>query len=114
MEIICGNKKLVYANRICCFDNDAVELHHKFNDNDILSIKFMFRYDEANLRYELSSPENGRIELILYNFKNPMGTGLKQPIEIAQYKDKGIYLVFFVFKLDQANPILDLALYLED
>ena len=112
-SIICNKQKLLSSQRVCCFDNDSIEIEYQFDINDVLTIVFNFHYDEENTRYTLNSKENGKVVLDLYNFKSSLGTGLKTPQIIGKYKGKTISIVFFVTLLPEANPIVDYSLYLE-
>lgn len=112
-SIICNNQKLLASQRVCCFNNDSVEIKYQFDVTDVLTIVFNFHYDEENTRYTLNSKENGKVILDLYNFKSSFGTGLKTPQIIGKYKGKPISIVFFVTLLPEANPIVDYSLYLE-
>lgn len=112
--IFCKNYKLIESQRICCFDNEAITIEHRFDDKDILSVSFIFHYDDEVVRYTVDSSENGKVTFDLYNFKSSFGTGLKKPQSIAKYNGKYIYIVFFVTLLPDANPIIDYSLYLED
>ena len=79
----------------------------------ILSLVFNFNYDNEKTSYKISSPDGKSIVFDLFNFNNILGTGLKQPIEIANYKGKKLFAIFFVYKHKDANPILDISLYQE-
>lgn len=42
---------------------------------------------------------NNTITLQCINFDNALGTGLTEPVEIATYQDKKVYLNFWVYSL---------------
>ncbi len=107
------NQKLIDSQRICCFNNKSLTIHHQLDKNNTLGITFNFNYDDGEVRYNVTSVENGQITFNLYNFKSHFGTGLKKPEPIAKYNGKQISIVFFVRVLPDANPILDYSLYLE-
>lgn len=115
-NILCKNYRLLDSQRVCCFDNESITIEHKFNEKNILSVIFNFHYNDTEdkkANYEVKSEENGKIVFDLYNFKSSLGTGLKKPQCIAKYNKKGIFIVFFVTLLPEANPILDYSLYME-
>ena len=115
MEVICNNVELICSERICCYDNKSIKIVQQFDEESALTIVFNFLYDESqsSQQYRLSSPNNGTVAFDIYNFSNPLGSGLKMPIEIAKYKGRKIEIVFFIYKFKDANPILDFSLYLE-
>lgn len=114
MKVFCEDSVLIETGRVCCFDNKGITLVFEIGeDASLLSIIIKFDYDDKGLRYSIKSPENGTIELMLYNFINPLGSGLKAPIEIAKYKGKRVFFVFYVYKLNDSNPVIDFSLYLE-
>ena len=113
MKIETDSVELIYSNRICCFDSDPIKLTHEFDKNNILTLIFKFHYDGGELKLDLNSPNNGTIVLDLYNFNNSLGSGTKRALPLGTYKDKKMFLKFFVYKLENCDPILDLTLYLE-
>ena len=113
MNVQCENLNLIFTNRICCFNNKSIKLQHNFDNDNILSLVFNFNYDNEKTSYKISSPDGKSIVFDLFNFNNILGTGLKQPIEIANYKGKKLFAIFFVYKHKDANPILDISLYQE-
>lgn len=76
-EIKTSKYNLLYSNRICCIDNEHIEILLTFDDINQLSVEFKFLNDEQEVRYALSSPQNKKVIIELFNFKNPLGTGLK-------------------------------------
>lgn len=112
-EVICNNFRLIESQRICCLDKNSITIRYSFDENDTLEITFKFHFDNNTPRFTHTSTENGKIVFDLYNFVDPIGTGLKQPEPIGKYKGKEILIVFFVALLREANPILDYSLYME-
>lgn len=112
-EIKTSKYNLLYSNRICCIDNEHIEILLTFDDINQLSVEFKFLNDEQEVRYALSSPQNKKVIIELFNFKNPLGTGLKKPIGIAKFNDKQICLSFNIVKQEEANPILDFSFFIE-
>ena len=98
MKIICNNKELLYSNRICCFDNEAITFKYTFDPESILTITFKFNYDDKDTRFDITDDGRGNFTINLYNFNNTLGSGLKKPIEIAAYKNQSIYLRFYIEK----------------
>ena len=108
---------LVYSNRICCFDNDQLDFKYNFTDKkeDELKIHFVFKYSvDSKQSIEMSTEVDDEITIRLTNFNNPLGAGLKKPVQIAKLNDKSIFIMFNVYKNDESNPILDLSLYMEN
>lgn len=113
-EIICDNKKLVYTNRICCISNESISLKIDFSDTDFLNLVFNFLNDGNEVKTHLRSPENAKVVFDLYNYNNPLGTGVTTPVEVGTLHNKKIFLIFYVYRLDKSTfPILDLSLYME-
>ena len=112
-EIKIGQYYLVYSNRICCINDNSIEAIINFDEVSQLSVTFKFINDDQPVRYKVSSPENGKIVLELFNFNNQFGTGVKKPIDIAKLNDKTICLSFNVEKHKDANPIIDFSLFIE-
>ena len=112
-EIKTGQYDLVYSNRICCINSESIEIVLDFDEVSQLSVAFKFIDDEQSARYNVSSPENGKIILELFNFNNPLGIGVKNPINIAKFKDKIICLSFNVEKRQEGKPIIDFSLFIE-
>ena len=114
-EIICDNKRLIYSNRICCISNDSVSLAIDMPNNEILNIIFNFHSEKGDeIKTMMNSPVNGKVVFDLTNYSNPLGTGLPKPVEIGALNDKGIYMIFYVYRLGKDTlPILDVSLYME-
>lgn len=114
-EIICDNKRLVYSNRICCISNDSVSLKIDLAHDAELNMVFNFHYDDGDeIKTTMQSPENGKIVFDLTNYTNSLGTGITKPVKIGAFNDKGIYIIFYVYRLGKDKfPILDISLYLE-
>lgn len=114
-DIICDNKKLIYSNRICCISNDTVSLKINLTDDVIINIIFNFYYENGgDIKTTIHSPENGTIILSLTNYTNSLGTGITKPVKIGDLNNKGIYIIFYVYRLGiNELPILDMSLYLE-
>lgn len=108
-----SNHKLLYSDRFCCLSKEDTKIVYRFDDNSILTIVIKFCDDNDGVRLQTNAKENGTIEFILYNFKNPLGTGSKRPIKIGSYNEKDISVMFFAFVVGEASPILDLSLYIE-
>lgn len=110
------NAKLIYSNRICCYDDERLDVKIKITDKkeDELKLKFLFKYSnssKSNININADTKTGITIELI--NFNNPLGTGLKKPISIAKLDERSISILFNVYKNGDANPVMDLSLYLE-
>ena len=107
-----GNKKLLFANRICCFNREAVHIKYKFDEHSILPIIINFYENTEKPHYEakLSGKD---VVIDLYNFNNSLGTGPAEPIKLGSYKNKKIYLILYVFVIGN-TPILDLNIYTEE
>lgn len=110
------NAELIYSNRICCYDDEQLDIKIRITDKkeDELKLKFLFRYSnssKSNININADTETGVTIELI--NFNNPLGTGLKKPISIAKLDDSSISILFNVYKNGDANPVMDLSLYLE-
>ena len=115
IQVIENNKLLLYSNRICCFSNDTISLKYEFDEKSVLTMVFHFHYNENNGQdLKIKSEGNDKIIIDSYNFKNPLGTGLKEPMKIAKYKEQDLYIVFFIYKMNECNPIIDLSLYMEN
>lgn len=114
VDIICDNKKLIYSNRICCISNESISLKIDLANKDFLNIIFNFSYESGGVKTSMRSPENGKIVFELNDYTNSLGTGLTKPVEIGQFNNKKIFIIFYVYRLDEkAFPILDLSLYME-
>ena len=114
-EIICDNKRLVYSNRICCISNDSVSLKIDLADNASITIVFNFHSQDGDeIKTTMKSPENGKVVFDLINYTNTLGTGMTKPAKVGVLNDKGIYIIFCVYRLGKDTfPILDVSLYLE-
>lgn len=111
------NAELIYSNRICCYDDEQLNVKIRITDNkeDELKLKFLFKYSnssKSNININADTKTGVTIELI--NFNNPLGTGLKKPISIAKLDNRSISVLFNVYKNGDANPVMDLSVYLED
>jgi len=111
------NVKLIYSNRICCYDDEQIDFKIGLTKKkeDELRIRFLFKYsNDSNHRIGISVDDGSVIVVELTNFSNPLGTGLKKPISIAKLDGRSIYMMFSVYKIKDANPLLDISLYLEN
>ena len=96
------NAELIYSNRICCYDDEQLNVKIKITDKkeDELKLKFLFKYSnssKSNININADTKTGITIELI--NFNNPLGTGLKNPIPIAKLDDRRISILFNVYKI---------------
>ncbi|EGR2123796.1 DUF6864 domain-containing function [Vibrio cholerae] len=62
---------------------------------DNLTIRFLFEQDSGSSRYE-GQVEEGILVFRLFNFQNPLGEGLDEPVPIASIKGRELYLQFYV------------------
>lgn len=111
------NVKLVYSNRICCFDEKQLDFKCKLSEKtkDELKIRFQFKEDTSpKQKISMKTIKNEHIVIELTNFNNPLGAGLKKPIRIAKLNEKNIYILLNVHKYNESNPILDISLYMEN
>lgn len=111
------NAELIYSNRICCYDDEQTDIKIGLTNNkaDKLGLSFRFKYSNSSERGVNAKPdgESGLV-IELMNFNSPFGAGLKKPMRIAKFNDRDILLLFNVYKNGEANPILDVSLYLEN
>ena len=108
--------ELIYSNRICCYDNERLDIKIKLTNKkeDELKICFIFKYtNTSGNKVNVNNDNENGIIVELINFTNPLGTGLKKPVQIARYGKKNIAMLFNVYRIGESNPILDLSLYLE-
>lgn len=109
------NKIVLYTGRICCYNNEFIELHCKIDSTNTLNIKFLFFNDKNNKKtYIKSNISNKTFNIELFNFNNPLGSGTLRPVRIATYKNKPIEITFSAYKLNNASPILDVTIYTEE
>ncbi|MBR3232736.1 hypothetical protein IKF74_00380 [Candidatus Saccharibacteria bacterium] len=117
VSITSKNVELIYANRICCYDDEETDINIKLTEKeeDELKLKFLFKYSNGQeTKIDVSGNAESGITLKLTNFNNPLGIGLKKPTAIARLDEKTIYLLFSIYKNGESNPIMDLSLYLEN
>lgn len=113
MKFYTKEMTLVDSARVICPNSNAITMEHEFDSESVLKIEFNFKYDNANKRVDVESPKDGYVMLNVYNFNSALGTGVGQPVEIARYNKKKIYLTFYYYKLKESSSILDVSLYLE-
>ncbi len=110
------NVKLIYANRICCFDNEQTDIKIELTNKkeDELRLSFYFKYSNSSEpKVDIHPNTKAGIDIKLTNFNNPLGMGLKRPILIGKLDAKSVFMLFNIYKNDDSNPILDLSLYME-
>lgn len=111
------NVRLIYSNRICCYDDEQTDIRIKLTNKkeDELKLRFCFKYSNSSApRVRTTANAETGIILELINFNSPFGMGLKKPISLGDLDGKKIFILFNVCKNGEANPILDLSLYMED
>lgn len=109
LKVICSETAILEtANNILNIEIDA-ENGFKFQVN------FIFTDEENNEEQNLSSKvENGNIIIQCTNFKNPLGTGLKFPMEIATVSKKKVFLTFWVYGIGDSSKKVEYMLLMED
>lgn len=58
--------------------------------------------------------DDDTIRFTLVNFKNPLGTGTPDPVEIGSLEGKPLWFHFRVYDVEGGDPTLGYTFYLED
>ena len=101
-------------------DNEPVRFAVNVSEDEgviaTVNVEIIFAHDNTVPR-NLSRTYNGKtnsVKLLCVNFENPLGTGTTEAIKILTYKEKAIYINFWVFQLGNTRlKRLDYTFYQE-
>lgn len=115
VKVTSGGMILLYSDRICYFSDDGVNINIMLTEKseDRLMLHFVLKSDaKSKPRVDIKSNYDS-LTITAINFNSPFGMGLKKPVVIAELDERPIYLLFNIYKSSDANPVMDLSLYVE-
>ena len=110
-----GSKEIISTGSVISFNSEPITIKLFEETRQIVALKFIFKQDSAIKGQSLSTEVvNDELQLILFNFDNPIGTGTTKPMNFAQYGKKTLYLHFRVTSLSDSDRTLYYSIYAED
>jgi hypothetical protein len=104
------------SNKISISSSNKEVLHsgvvHTFSANDLqfkldgLTFIFSFIDDGGKQRVAGSTSSGKQLNIKLFNFTNPLGTGLIEPKRIGSYKHRELFIAFTVYTLNKKSTKL--------
>ena len=77
-----------------------------------LTYHFQFAKDEKGQRVENTKTGEKAIQLVVFNFDSPLGTGLLAPIEVGKIEGKILYLILGIYALSEGkNKLIHYTFY---
>lgn len=84
-----GSKEIISTGSVISFNSEPITIKLFEETRQIVALKFIFKQDSAIKGQSLSTEVvNDELQLILFNFDNPIGTGTTKPMNFAQYGKK--------------------------
>lgn len=99
LEITKSSQKydVLESGSLITYSNNAdITFNLAFDDTFAFGLVLEFGSDGEKEHKLLKKVDQNTITLVCTNFDNPLGTGTIQPIELATYGGKKIYLNFWV------------------
>lgn len=99
-----SNHEILDSGSIILFDGDAeLELSIKMDDSFQFGVILRFESTNDGKQNLTSDVNDNKITLSCINFNNILGTGTRQPIELAQFQGKRVYMHFWVYALGDTS-----------
>lgn len=115
-DVKINNLKIIYSQTaILSNSNDCLEIEVD-TENQLkfkITIKFVDLNDNNDQNIS-SEVKNDEIQITCTNFKNPLGTGIKNPIDIATISGKKLYFTFWVYSLAGISKKIEYVFLLEE
>ena len=106
-----GPARVCASGHVTAFENHPITLEFGTQSTPV-TIVFRFESTEESdkARFEGTVTFPSRIELVLYNFNNVLGSGTKTPLKLGEWKEDDLYISFYVTKIGE-NRVLHYTLY---
>ena len=111
-----GEFEIVYSARVCLISYDSLMVPVEGEKNEIMRIFFNLEYDgkETSAQSQPMLEEKiPSVKIKLRNFGSPLGTYVKEPVNIGKIRNRNIKVMFSVIKPSGGMPLLDLTVYVE-
>ena len=118
MKIRTGGKELLDSKAFIALD--LGETFIEVGDGQQESLHFILNFVEVEgekklpVKWEVIGKKT--LKITLTNWNNPLGTTLREPVEVGTYKKRRLFVSFFVCKAGNKGQVRDVtfALYLGD
>ena len=110
LHIIDNGSLITYIN------DKPVNFTININNEAVVKIQLIFTADNSRQKELCRDYDDttDTIKLICKNFSNHMGTGTAEPIKILTYREKVLYINFWIFQLGNTGlKRVDYTFYLE-
>jgi len=110
VSIKSSGKDILVSGSVQTFGLDNLEL-------TLSDLKFTIQFldDTDKQRIESSQVLNKEMRIRLFNFSNPLGTGMTSPQKIGIYKNRELYFNFIVYALNKDSiKLFHYTFYLGD
>lgn len=113
-RVFSENKEIMASGSVIAFKNEPITLKVFDSDQQVLILRFCFTKNADSSKTRLLTSINDNILTFTFeNFNNPLGAGTVEPVDIATYNGKKMYIHLRVTPLSNSDTTLLYSVYLE-
>ena len=90
----------------------SLDFNLELDDKNVLQLSIRFIQNPSETQQLKGYAEDGRLIITCTNFNSPSGIGTDVPIELASFREKKIFLHFWVYDLKTINKV-DYCFFIE-
>ncbi len=72
-------------------------------DQLTFELEFLAATEDKQPRVEATANDPRHVKYRLFNFDNPLGAGLREPLKVGKYHNKDLYFIFTVYSFDSGS-----------
>lgn len=114
VEVKSGPAEIIASGTAIQFNQEPIEITFGGNEEK-LKIVFIFKDEqgkESESRMSATNPSTSELEITLFNANNPLGSGLKKPVQIGTLSGRELFLQFRVYGLPKVDKTVHYCIYL--
>ncbi len=93
-----GGREVIRSGVVFTFSKESgIDLYLMLDSQSELVFRFFFEKDDTGKKSVKAENNDTELKITCVNYDNPLGTGLREALPIGNYKDKTLYLIFFVY-----------------
>lgn len=110
-----GPARVVASGTVTSFRDHPLEVTFALGDESArVLVDFEDDPDADQPRVDSEIVDDDTIRFTMVNFKNPLGTGTPEPLEIGSLEGKPLWFHFRVYDVEGGDPTLWYTFYLEE
>lgn len=114
VRVTSGPAEVIATGAVIAFRGHPITIEFGGREEQLKVIfRFVDETGDGKARIDGKVLDAHTLEVTLFNFKNPLGTGTTQPIPIGSLADRQIYIHFRAYGLDQADRTLHFTVFRE-